>query len=82
MQVTEYKSAAAFLDANRDLLLKNEPANSILLGYANQQSRGVDSAMSTKFFSIDDDGRSVLPAMFTPNVAPFSLMAPKKQPDF
>ena len=78
MQVTEYKSADAFLDANRDLLLKNEPANSILLGYANQQSQGVDSAMSTKFFSIDDDGRSVLPAMFTPNVVPLLSDGPEE----
>ncbi len=78
MQVTEYKTAKAFLDANRDLLLKNEPANSILLGYANQQVQGIESAMSTKFFSIDGDGRSVLPAMFTPNVVPLLSDGPEE----
>ncbi|MBT3996360.1 MAG: GNAT family N-acetyltransferase [Chloroflexi bacterium] len=78
MQVTEYESASAFLDANRDLLMKNEPANAILLGYANQQAQGVDSAMSTKFFSIDDNDKSVLPAMFTPGIVPLLSDGPEE----
>ena len=78
MQVTEYKTAKAFLDVNRDLLMKNEPANAILLGYANQQAQGVDSAMSTKFFSIDDEGQSVLPAMFTPGIVPLLSDGPEE----
>ena len=78
MRVTEYESARAFLDANLHLLLKNEPGNAILLSYANQQAEGVESAMSTAFFSVDDDSGPVLPAMFTPNVVPLLSEGPEE----
>lgn len=78
MRVTEYRSAKAFLDANLDLLLKNEPGSAILLSYANQQTEGVESAMSTAFFSVDDDSGSVVPAMFTPNVVPLLSEGPEE----
>jgi uncharacterized protein len=70
MQVIEYPSATEFLAANSELLMKNEPGNAILLGYAHQQTQGVDSAMSTIFYSVNDNDRPVLPAMFTPGILP------------
>jgi predicted GNAT family acetyltransferase len=76
MQVTEYPSAAEFLEVNRDLLMKNEAGNSILLGYASQQVQGVDSAMTTKFFSVDEDNQPLLPAMFTPGIVPLLSEGP------
>ena len=79
MQVIEYPSATEFLEANRDLLMKNEAGNAIILGYANQQTQGVDSAMSTNFFSInDDDGNPLLPAMFTPGIVPLLSEGPEE----
>lgn len=76
MQVTEYKTAAEFLDATRDKLMENEIGNAILLGYATNQSNGVPSAMSTHFYSVDENDKPILPAMFTPEIVPLLSQGP------
>jgi len=76
MQVTEYKSAAEFLDATRSKLMENEAANAVILGYAQSQIKGVESAMSTKFYSVDEAEKPILPAMFTPEVVPLLTVGP------
>lgn len=76
MQVVSHKSAADFLEIARDRLMENEAGNSILLSYAERQVRGVDMAMSTRFYSVMSDGELLLPAMFTPEVVPLLAEGP------
>jgi predicted GNAT family acetyltransferase len=70
MNVVEYPNARAFLAENRERLMENEIGNAIILSYAVSQTRGVGSSMSTRFYSVMDDGTPVLPAMFTPEIVP------------
>jgi predicted GNAT family acetyltransferase len=78
MQIVEHTSASAFLDVNRDLLNADEAANELVLGSAIDQVNGVNSAMSTKFYSVIDGDMPVLPAMFTPEVWPALTEGPEE----
>ncbi len=78
MQVIEYKSAAEFLRATRHILMKNEAANAVMLGYAENQVSGIESAMSTNFYAVVDNDAPVLPAMFTPEVWPLLTDGPEE----
>jgi|GEM_PF-2514088 hypothetical protein len=52
MNVIEFPSASEFLELTREHLLENEIANAILLSYAENQTQGVESAMTTTFGSV------------------------------
>ncbi len=78
MQVTEYPSAKEFLDVTRELLMENEAANGLLLSYAERQIQGIQLAMSTKFYLVEEQGQPLLPAMFTPGVVPLLSDGPEK----
>jgi predicted GNAT family acetyltransferase len=77
MQVVKYSSAKEFLEANGSALVKNEAANSIILGYATNQTNGVETAMSTDFFAVVEDDIPILPAMFTPEAVPLLADGPE-----
>jgi hypothetical protein len=79
MQVIKYETAAKFLDDTRQLLLENEAANAIILSYAEEQTRGVKSALSTTFYAVLEDDTPILPAMFTAEVCPLLSLTPYSQ---
>ncbi|NQW19781.1 MAG: GNAT family N-acetyltransferase [Chloroflexi bacterium] len=76
MQVIEYENAKTFLDDTRNRLMESEAANAIILSYAENQNRGVESAMSTRFYCVTEDDKPLLPAMFTPEVVPLLTEGP------
>lgn len=76
MQVIEYSSATEFLDVTRNLLMENESANTIMLSYAENQTRGVESAMSTKFYCVVANEKPLLPTMFTQELWPLLSEGP------
>jgi uncharacterized protein len=78
MKVTEYPSASEFLEATRAVLMENEPANALMLSYAERQIQGVQSAMSTKFYLVEDEDGPLLPAMFTPDIVPLLSDGPEE----
>lgn len=76
MNVIQYSHASEFLDATSDHLMKNEAANSIIYSYAVNQTKGIESAMSTRFYAVLEDHKPVLPAMFTAEVWPLLTDGP------
>lgn len=76
MKVIHYSHASEFLDVTGDHLMKNEAANSIICSYAVNQTKGIESAMSTRFYAVVEDDRPLLPAMFTPEVWPLLTEGP------
>ena len=76
MKVSQYSNASEFLDVTSGHLMKNETANSIIYSYAVNQTKGIESARSTRFYSVVEDDRPLLPAMFTPEVWPLLTEGP------
>ena len=76
MKVNQYSHASEFLDVTSDHLMKNETANSIIYSYAVNQTKGIESARSTRFYAVVEDDRPLLPAMFTPEVWPLLTEGP------
>lgn len=70
MKVIEFPSASEFLENTETFLTGNEAANALILGYAINQAAGVESAMSTSFYAVEDGGQPVLAAMYTPDIWP------------
>ncbi len=78
MNIVEYPTAQAFLDANRERLMENEAANGIIFSYAVNQTKAVESAMSTNFYCVVEGDTPLLPAMFTPEVVPLLTEGPEE----
>ena len=68
MRIHQYSSARDFLDENEEVLLQNESLNNLMLGLAVRLSKDSGRTQSSRFYSLEDNGKVIAQAIRNMNL--------------